>query len=61
MMLGDATECIMEVLLKAAGLNITGGKEDVKLKINDRIIKGQDDIHIDGAVFDTKKLFTLRL
>ena len=54
MMLGDATECIMEVLLKAAGLNITGGKEDVKLKINDRIIKGQDDIHIDGAVFDTK-------
>ncbi len=54
MMLGDATECIMEVLLKAAGLNITGGKEDVELKINNHIIKGQDDIHIDGAVFDTK-------
>tara|TARA_B100000214_G_scaffold359457_1_gene320919 strand:- start:6234 stop:7121 length:888 start_codon:yes stop_codon:yes gene_type:complete len=54
MMLGDATECIMEVLLKAAGLNITGGKEDVELKINSHTIKGQDDIHIDGAVFDTK-------
>jgi hypothetical protein len=54
MMLGDAVECIVELLLKASDINITGGKEDVELKINNYIVKGQDDVQIDGAVYDTK-------
>ena len=34
MMLGDAVECIMEVLLRVAGLNITGGKEEAELEVH---------------------------
>lgn len=54
MMLGDAVEAIMEVLIRAAGLNVTGGKNQVELKIGDTTIKGEDDIELDGKVFDTK-------
>lgn len=54
MLLGDATECIIEVLLRAAEFNITGGKSKVTLKVAGTEINGEDDIEIDGKVFDTK-------
>lgn len=58
MMHGDAIECIMEVVLRVAGLNITGGKNKVVLDLGDHQIKGEDDIHIDGKVYDTKSSST---
>jgi hypothetical protein len=54
MLLGDATEAIMEVVLRAAGLNITGGKSQVKMELAGVEVKGENDIEIDGKVFDTK-------
>lgn len=54
MMLGDAIEAIMEVLLRASGANITGGKSVAELDIAGEKIKGEDDIEIDGKVYDTK-------
>lgn len=54
MLLGDATEAIMEVVLRAAGLNITGGKSQVSMEIEGVNVKGTNDIEIDDKVFDTK-------
>lgn len=54
MLLGDATEAIMEVVLRAAGLNITGGKNQVSMEIAGVEVKGENDIEIDDKVFDTK-------
>lgn len=54
MLLGDATEAIMEVVVRAAGLNITGGKNQVSLELAGVEVKGENDIEIDGKVFDTK-------
>lgn len=54
MLLGDATEAIMEVVLRAAGLNITGGKNQVEMDIEGVKVKGENDIEIDNKVFDTK-------
>lgn len=54
MCIGDATECIMEIVLRAAGLNITGGKSKVEMPIGAVTIKGEDDIEVDGEVWDTK-------
>ena len=46
MLIGDAVECITNVMLKIAGANITGGKNQVELKIGDTVVKGEDDIEI---------------
>lgn len=54
MAIGDAVECIMEIVIRTAGLNVTGGKSKVELPIADTVIKGEDDIEIDGKVWDTK-------
>jgi hypothetical protein len=54
MMHGDAIECIIEVLLRAAKFNITGGKDKVTLEIEGTSIKGESDIDIDDKVWDTK-------
>lgn len=54
MMLGDAVEAIMEVLLRCAGANITGGKTKAEFEIADTVIKGENDIEIDNKVYDTK-------
>lgn len=54
MAIGDAVECIMEIIIRAAQLNVTGGKSKVELPIADTVIKGEDDIEIDGKVWDTK-------
>ena len=54
MMLGDAVECIMEVILRVSGANITGGKSQAEFNIADTTINGEDDIEIDNKVYDTK-------
>lgn len=54
MMLGDAIEAIVEVLLRVSGANITGGKSQAEYHIADTVIKGENDIEIDGKTYDTK-------
>lgn len=54
MALGDATECIMEIVLRAAGLKVTGGKNKVELDLGNAVINGEDDIEIDHKIWDTK-------
>lgn len=54
MMHGDIFEVVMEVLLKVAQANITGGKNRVELELAGETIKGEDDIHIDDQVWDIK-------
>jgi hypothetical protein len=39
MMIGDAVECLTDVLLKIAGTNITGGKDQVELEVAGVTIK----------------------
>jgi len=54
MLHGDAVECIMDLVLKIAGANITGGKSKVEMKLKDAVIKGEDDVEIDNKVYDIK-------
>ena len=54
MLHGDAIECIMDVVLRIAGANITGGKSKVEFDLNGHKIKGEDDVEIDGKVYDIK-------
>lgn len=54
MMLGDAIECIVEVLLRVSGANITGGKSQAEYKVAGTVISGENDIEIDGNTYDTK-------
>lgn len=54
MLLGDATECIMDVVLRAAQINITGGKSKASMMISGVEVAGENDVEIDGKVFDTK-------
>ena len=39
MMYGDAVECIVELLLRVAGVNITGGKSQAEYKIAGTVIE----------------------
>ena len=54
MMIGDAVEAITDVILKIAGANITGGKDQVELEVAGTTVKGTDDIEIDNQVYDIK-------
>lgn len=54
MLIGDAVESAMTVIIKAAGLNVTSQKDKVSLKVNETDILGEDDIEIDGEVWDIK-------
>ena len=54
MLIGDAVECITNIMLKIAGANITGGKNQVELKLGETVVKGEDDIEIDHKVYDVK-------
>lgn len=54
MMLGDAVEVLTELILKIAGINITGGKDQVSLDVEGTVINGTDDVEIDHKVFDIK-------
>lgn len=58
MLIGDAVETITMLALKAAGTNITGGKNKVELDVNGTIIKGEDDVWIDDKVWDVKSCST---
>lgn len=57
---GDIFECVIDVVLKITQANmpgsteITGGKEQVELEIGGQTIKGEDDVHLDGKVWDIK-------
>ena len=54
MMIGDAVEVITDLVLKIAGINITGGKDQVSLNVAGTVINGTDDVEIDDRVFDIK-------
>lgn len=54
MLLGDVVEVATEVVLKVAGVNITAQKSQVTLDVNGTPVNGEDDIEIDGAVWDVK-------
>lgn len=54
MMFGDAIEVIVELIAKVAEVNITGGKSKAEWNIGGQTIKGENDIEIDGKVYDTK-------
>lgn len=54
MMHGDAIECIMDVILRIAKANITGGKSKVEFDLGGHTIKGEDDVEIDNKVYDIK-------
>lgn len=54
MMHGDLIEAIMQLILRISGANITGGKNKVKLNVAGTEVRGEDDIEIDGKIFDIK-------
>jgi hypothetical protein len=58
MMVGDATEAVVTLIIKASGANITGQKGKVEYKVGGTIIKGEKDIDIDGKVYDVKSAST---
>lgn len=54
MAIGDAVECILGVLIRAANLPITGEKNKVEWQIAGTTIKGEDDLELDGKIYDIK-------
>ena len=54
MMIGDAVESIANIMLKIAGANITGGKNQVEMTFGPVTVKGEDDIEIDHKIYDVK-------
>lgn len=54
MLHGDAIEVIMDLVLKIAKANITGGKSKISLDLGHTVINGEDDVHIDNKVYDVK-------
>lgn len=54
MMIGDAVECITNLILKVSEVNITGGKNLVEMEFGSVTIKGEDDIEIDHKIYDVK-------
>ena len=54
MLLGDALEVILDVVLRAADVDITAQKTNVVLNVDGLAINGQDDIEINGKVYDIK-------
>lgn len=51
---GDIIESVMEVILRIAKVNITGGKNRVELAVSNTVIKGEDDIEINDKTYDIK-------
>lgn len=54
MLIGDATEAVVTLIIKASGANITGHKNRVSFKVGETTIEGENDIEIDGKVYDIK-------
>lgn len=51
---GDIHEVFIELMMKIAGVNITGGKSQAKIDVAGITVTGEDDIEIDDMVYDTK-------
>ncbi len=54
MMLGDMTEIAVNVLIKASGINVTKSKTKHIVDIDGTEVNGEDDIEINGKVYDIK-------
>lgn len=54
MLIGDATEAVVTLIIRASGVNITGHKNRVAFKVGETTIEGENDIEIDGKVYDIK-------
>ena len=54
MMLGDFSEIILMLLMKATDIPVTGEKAQVELNIGEHPVKGEDDVEIDKKVWDIK-------
>lgn len=54
MLIGDAVESVVDLGLKAAGVNVTGGKNTVTLDVNGIPIRGENDVEINNKVYDIK-------
>lgn len=54
MIVGDAVEAAMLVIIKASDINLTSQKSKVSMMVNTTEIKGEDDLQIDGKVWDVK-------
>lgn len=54
MLIGDAVEAAMMVVIKASGVNLTGNKSKVKLRVGETDVHGEDDLEIDHKVWDVK-------
>jgi hypothetical protein len=53
-MLGDMTEALAVIIMKAAGVNIEATNQSVKLAIGGTKISGTYDVKIDGKIYDIK-------
>lgn len=54
MLVGDATEVFVRLVLKIAKVNVTSEGDRVALTVAGETIKGDSDIDIDGKVYDVK-------
>lgn len=54
MLIGDATETFLNVLISQAGIRVTGSKSRSTMNVGDTDIAGENDIEIDGKVWDIK-------
>jgi len=54
MIIGDAVEAAMILIIRASGINMTNQKTKVSMMVNNTEIKGEDDVEIDGEVWDIK-------
>lgn len=54
MMIGDATEVMMNLFLKAAKVNVTDSKVVSTIDVNGTTVRGENDIEIDNKVYDIK-------
>ena len=54
MLVGDATEVFVRLLLKIAKVNVTSEGDSVRLPVATETIKGDSDLDIDGKVYDVK-------
>lgn len=54
MLIGDATECIVNAIIPTTKINVTGHNEETQIEIASSTIKGTNDIELDNKVFDVK-------
>ena len=54
MLLGDFSEIILMLMMRATDIPVTGEKSQVELKVGSTKISGEDDVEIDNKVYDIK-------